>query len=375
MSGTHSAVPPSGAAAWGVCPLWVAMNVAYPQPDTPESLEGTAAHWVFAEMLAGRPVQEGAIAANGTAVTEEMIEGGELMVNVVRSRMPYDLFPPPRVEEPVAIPRIHAQCWGTPDVSGFSPSRNVLELVDYKFGHRFVDEYENAQCIAYIAGLLDELEAHGILDQVVTVNITIVQPRCFYKGSPVRTWTVSASDLRAHINRLANAAAIAHAPNPPAITNAECRNCPGRHACPALQQAAYSDAEFAVTSPPVELAPAAASLELKMLERSLERLQARVEGMREAVGAHIKRGQSVPWHRLEQSMGRQQWTLPAEQVISMGSLMGVNLSKAGVLTPKQALKSGVDEAVISAYSVTPSGSFKVVPDNPADARRVFGKIS
>ena len=253
----------------------------------------------------------------------------------------------------------------------------MLEVIDYKFGHRFVDEYENDQGVAYIDGLVDVLaakfgEGRGLFDQRLKVNFTVIQPRCFYKGSPVRTWSVMASDLRGHRNQLANAAGVALAPNPPAVTNSECGDCPGRHACPALQKAAYHDAEFAVKSSPVELPPAAASLELKMLERSLERLQARVEGMRETVAVYIRQGHSVPWHRAEQGYGRQQWTMPVDQVLAMGSLMGVDLSKPGVKTPKQALKSGVDEAVIKAYSITPLGSIKLVPDNPADARRVFG---
>jgi len=377
MSGAHSILPPSGAAAWKLCGLWVAMNQAYPQPDTPESLEGNAAHWVFAEMLAGRPVSEGMQAPNGVFITDEMIEGGELVVDTVRARMPVERFGPPRVEEPVAIPRIHAQCWGTPDIWAFSAAPLVLEVVDYKFGHRFVDEYENDQGIAYTAGIIDHLaelmqKGAGLLDQVIKVNFTVIQPRCFYKGAPVRTWTVMASDLRGHINQLAGAAELALMPNPPAVTNAECRDCPGRHACPALQKAAYHDAEFAVKSSPVELPPAAASLELRMMECALERLQARVEGMREAVATYIRQGHSVPFHRAEQGYGRQQWTMPTEQVLAMGQLMGVDLSKPGVKTPKQAIKSGVDEAVIKAYSVTPLGSLKLVPDNPADARRVFG---
>lgn len=377
MSGAHSILPPSGAAAWRRCGLWVAMNQAYPKPDTPESMEGNAAHWVFAEMLAGRIVCEGLIAPNGVVVTEEMIEGGELVVETVRARMPVERFGAPHVEEAVACSRIHPQCWGTPDIWAFSASPLVLEVIDYKFGHRFVDEYENDQGVAYITGIVDMLaekfgEGPGLFDQHCKVNFTVIQPRCFYKGSPVRTWSILASDLRGHINLLTGAAAVALGPNPPAVTNSECGDCPGRHACPALQKAAYYDAEFAVKSSPVELPPAAASLELKMLERSLERLQSRVEGMREAVGAYIRQGHSVPWHRAEQGYGRQQWTMPVNQVLAMGSLMGVDLSKPGVKTPKQAQKSGVDEAVIKAYSVTPLGSIKLVPDNPADARRVFG---
>ena len=375
MSGAHSILPPSGAAAWRRCALWVAMNQAYPQDDTPETKEGHAAHWVFAEKLAGREVSEGATAPNGVVVTDEMLEGADLVVDTVRARIPAGV--PLYVEQPVAIARIHPQCWGTPDIWAFVAQAGVLEVIDYKFGHRFVDEYENDQGVAYTAGILDHLaetlgKAPGLLDQAIKVNFTVVQPRCFYKGAPVRTWSVMASDLRAHINQLANAAGVALAPNPPAVTNPECTDCPGRHACPALQQAAYRDAEFAVKSSPVELPPAAASLELRMLERSLERLQARVDGMREAVATYIRQGHSVPFHRAQQGYGRQQWTMPPEQVIAMGQLMGVDLSKPGVKTPTQAKKAGVDEAVIKAYSTTPLGQIKLVPDNPADARRVFG---
>jgi hypothetical protein len=331
----------------------------------------------FCRNASGQIVAEGLIAPNDVIVTEEMIEGGELIVETVRARMPPELFGKPRVDQRVDIPCIHQECWGTPDIWGFSIKPFVLEVIDYKFGHRFVDEYENYQGIAYIAGIIDVIAAKlgepvGVIDQHITVNFTVVQPRCFYKGSPVRTWSVKGSDLRAYVNILAMSAEAALAPNPTATTSEECRNCPGRHACPALQLAAYSDAEYAVKSSPVELQPAAASLELKMLERSLERLQARVEGMRETVSAHIRQGHSVPWHRVEQGFGRQQWTLPPEQIIAMGQLMNVDLSKPAVKTPKQAVKSGIDEAVIKAYSVTPLGSIKLVPDNPADARRVFG---
>ncbi len=346
-------------------------------------MEGTAAHWVFAEMLEGRSVAEGAVAPNGVIVTDEMIEGGELTVDAVYKRLDVSGFDITelmglQIEQPVAVPAVHPQCWGTPDIRAASRKRMVLELFDYKFGHRFVDEYENDQCITYAAGVLDELAQAwdipaGLLDQALQVNITVIQPRCFYKGAPVRTWSVTASELRGHVNKLAMAAEEALGPNPRAVTNDGCIDCPGRHACPALQKAAYSFAEFAVTSSPVELPPAAASLELRMMERALARLQARVDGLQEAVAVHIRQGAPTPFHRVEQSYGRAQWTIPPEQLIAMGKLYGVDLSKPAVKTPKQAAASGVDEAVIKAYSIVPMGKLKLVPDNPADARRVFGK--
>lgn len=370
----HSILPPSGAKAWRQCPAWVSMNHHYPKPDTPETLEGNAAHWVAWELLAGRQVCEGQICPNNIVVTEEMIEGGELMVETIRLRIPPDakIY----VERPVSCATINAHCWGTPDVWAFFG--DTLEIIDYKFGHRFVDEFENDQCVTYAAGIIDQIAEQlqigaGVLDQQLKVNITIVQPRCFYKGASVRTWSTIGSDLRPQINKLYAAAELALMPNPVAITNIECLDCPGRHVCPALQKSAYSDAEFAVQSTPVELSPAAASLELKMLERALDRLQSRVDGLKEVVTGHIRAGNFVPWHRVEQGYGRQRWNMTNDEVIILGQLMGVDLSKPGVKTPKQALQSGVDAAVITEYSSTPMGSLKLVPDNPADARRVFGK--
>lgn len=373
MSGTHSILPPSGAAAWRRCPMWVTMNQRYPKPDTPESQEGTAAHWVFGEMLAGRPMHDGLQAPNGVYVTAEMIEGGELVCDVVAARGLRN----PRVEVPVRCNYIHAQCWGTPDLSEYLPDQWCIEILDYKFGHKFVDEFENDQGIAYSAGLLEELDktldkGSGLIDQSLKINFTVIQPRCFYKGSSVRTWSFMAHELRTHINLLATAAAKALEPNPVAITNAECGYCPGRHTCPALQQAAYSDAEFAVMSAPVELSPTAASLELKMLQRAQDRLDARVEGLREAVLAMARQGHRVPWHKVTQGDARTIWTHPPEDVIAVGQLMGVDIAKPGVLTPKQAAKAGIDDTVIKAYSITPPGAFKLEPDSPADARRVFG---
>lgn len=366
MSAGHSILPPSGAEVWQHCPMWVTMNRDYPQEDTPDTLGGNAAHWAGWQMLAGEPVLEGMKSPNGVFVTDEMIDGAKLLVDVIRTRMP--VREQWHVEEPVAIPRIHPQCWGTPDIWAYSDM--TLEVVEYKFGHAFVDEYANAQGVCYIAGILNSMS--GLQDQVVKVNFTIVQPRCYHKGAPVRTWSVKASDLRAQINQLSTAAHAALEPDPLAVTNPGCDNCPGRHVCPALQKAAYHDAEMAVRSSPVALPPTAASLELRMLERSLERLQARVTGMREAVANYIRQGHAVPYHRVEQTYGRRQWTIPTEQVISIGGLFQFDLAKPGVVTPTQAIKLGIPECLVDGLSSRQPGSTKLVPTDPSDAARVFG---
>lgn len=373
----HSFLPPSGAAAWSLCAMWPTMNKLFPQDNTPEALEGNAAHWVAWEMLEGRYHDIGVKAPNGIMVTEEMIEGGELVVEIVTKLHIAKIM---KVEKRVDIKRVHETCFGTPDIWAYHREKFVLDVLDYKFGHRFVDEYENKQGIAYIDGILDILSAElqipvGQLDQLITVNFTVIQPRCFYKGAPVRTWTIRADQLRGLINGLtnaANAATVFIGDVPLATTNPECNDCPGSHACAALQLGAYSDAEFAVKSVPVELSPTAAGIELRMMERSLARLSARVDGMKEQVKTYIRQGHPVAGYGTEQGYGQTKWTVPNEQVVAMGKMFGTDLSKAGVKTPNQAKDAGIDGDVIKAYSIKPPGEIKLIQVNPSDAARVFG---
>ena len=263
--------------------------------------------------------------------------------------------------------------FGTPDAWGFDPANMHLEIIDYKYGHRFVDEYFNAQGLSYLLGILHKLNPHWRIRDQISVSFTVVQPRCYYKGSAVRTHSFYLTDAATYFNALSVMATAARCPSPVATTNPHCSDCPGRHACSALQQAAYSDAEFSTDRQPVDLSPAAAGLELVMLSRSLDRLQARVDGLNELTTANLKAGLPVRYFHIEQGNGRSQWNIPNDQLVTIGKMLGKDLSKPGVITPVQAKKLGIDEAVIKAYSFTPTGNLKLVADNPADARRVFGQ--
>lgn len=73
--------------------MWASMNQRFPQEDSAEGIEGTAAHFVGWEIFAGRPVSVGDKTPNGQFVTDEMIEGGELLTDVIRTRIPRALPP------------------------------------------------------------------------------------------------------------------------------------------------------------------------------------------------------------------------------------------------------------------------------------------
>lgn len=350
------------------------MNAQYPElEEKPAAREGTAAHFVFGELFFNRVVAEGQIAPNGVVITEEMLEGAELYVDTIDARLAAVGMDRSAlmVERRVEIPRVHPQNWGTPDTWFYDRERGSIPIFDFKFGHDFVDAFENWQLINYAAGIMDALKIDGLSDQHTRIEMTVVQPRNYSARGSVRTWSVMAWELRGYVNRLRNAAEAAHSPNRVATPNDACEHCPGRHACQALEQSAYLAAEKAGDSTPLELKPAAAALELRYLQRAQKRLDARVSGLVETLTSQIKRGVPVPGFMLEATAGRETWNKPAPEVLALGQVLGVNVAKPGLLTPKQAIKAGMPEAVVAAYVERPTGGTKLVPVDGSDAARVF----
>jgi len=275
------------------------------------------------------------------------------------------------IEEQISIP-LWDDCFGTPDAWSYRLSSNVLNIWDYKFGYGFVDERWNPQGMLYALGILDKIKATIANPLLVQVRFTIVQPRCYYRGAPVRTHCYRFDEAAFGLEALHMAAKKAHDDRPEAITNPECCYCPGRHACSALQHEAYKAAEFADDRLPFELTPSAAALELRKLEHAYERLGARVDGLREQTLVNIQAGKSVNHYRVEHGRGRKQWNMPNDQVIAMGTLMGKDLTKVSLITPTQAEKL-LPESVISGYSQHVPGAPKLIPQDSTEASRVFGE--
>jgi hypothetical protein len=349
------------------------MESLYPETEESQaSADGVAAHWAASELLSGRTIDVGLITENGVMLTDEMVDAAQIYADTVLSVSSGYKDSILHVEKRVGIDTIHPECWGTPDTWLFGG--NTLFLWDFKFGHRFVDVFENWQLIEYAAGILESIGINGITDQHVTVQMTIVQPRCYVGGSPVRTWSVKAVDLRGYFNvaRMFEERAIAD--DATTTVSPECRDCSARHACPAAQQAAYGAMSVASTSVPFDLPPDALGAELRYIENAVEMLEARKSGLEQQALALAKRGVGIPFYTAEQGYGRERWNKPDEEVIAMGNVMGVPLSVPKLVTPKQAIKAGMNEEIVKMYTVTPRGEVKLKRDEGDKARKIFGVV-
>jgi hypothetical protein len=342
------------------------MNSKYPEANTTASEEGTAAHWVLSEILAGRTPVENTLTPNGVAVTQEMLEGAVLVQDTMDNEFVWG--DPTHIEETVNIPTISPDCFGTPDVWQHDVCYSHLRIIDYKFGHGYVDEYWNPQGLLYMAGII------ATLPTIPTqVSFTIVQPRCYYK-QPVRTHTYYINHAGPYLRALREAAERATLPTPTATTGPQCKHCPGRHACPTLQRAASLDSETSTDQQPVDLTPSAAAVELRMLERALLRLEARVTGLRELTTANIRGGAHVPHYKLEPGRSSLKWTVPDAEVIKLGKKLKVPLSLPKIVTPTQAKKLLLDDSIIAKYADIIPGALKLVESSNSDANKVFKEI-
>jgi hypothetical protein len=118
------------------------------------------------------------------------------------------------------------------------------------------------------------------------------------------------------------------------------------------------------------LEPVALARQLAVLDWATDLIKARRDGLAAQAMDILRRGGALPGWALKQGQGREKWKdLPA--AIAMADMMGVNISKPGAITPKQAVKAGLAADVVAAYTETPVGEMKLVRDDGSAARLAF----
>jgi hypothetical protein len=357
MTDMHAKHAPSAMYLTVACPGWQKQaSLTPPAGETEESREGDAGHEVAAICAAGgiTPPPVGSFASNDVEITEEMYDGAALWVEALEGY-------PAHIETPVQIQRIHpTDCWGTPDARQWAPETLILRAADYKFGHGFVDEFENWQLLAYMIGMIDELKLWERTD--ITLEMTIVQPR-YYNGKPIRTWSINIMQIWPYVERMQAAVREAESDSPRVISGTHCTYCPARGTCDVYRKTNAGLIDFAGLADPMMSAPADIGHELRIVQQAIKRLEARETGLAALAEVMIRQGQRVPHFALEQSVGRLTWTVPIEVVEMTARMRGKSImAPAKPITPTQARDRKIlDATVISEYSERPMGAFKLVP--------------
>ena len=366
---THSILAPSSAPIWGHCAGYVLMDSMYPEEEeTPETKEGTAVHWVGAEGLKLQSVTHllGATAPNGVVITQEMLDCVQVYLDDVKSLVTLR----PHIEEKLHIPKIHQECFGTPDVWCYNMYDHVVYLWDYKHGHGEVPVM-NYQMVCYLAGIMTALDLD---DQIIKAVVTIVQPRCFSDEGPVRRETIMLSDLRGVINTLEAKALEALAPDAQVVSGNHCRYCPARLHCKAARHAAHNAIDYAFSALPNDMDGDALSFEVALLQRGLKAIEYRLESVQAKAISVIHNQGRVPGFGIKMGSGNRKFDGDIKTIIDAGKKLGVNmLQDPKLITPAEFDKQtkGKDVTEVAKYITKSVTGLKLVPATETAAIKAF----
>jgi hypothetical protein len=376
---------PSSAPVWVYCAGSVQAQENYPDNESDAARDGTASHWVCESVLKSYQSESvttcaeyvGKTAPNGVMISDEMADGADLYVKHVLSLCQANgLLSAMRVEETVAIERVHADNGGTPDVVIYDEKNGVIHVIDYKFGYGVVEAVENWQLIDYSIGIVDSLAGNmpGLVDQLLTINMTVVQPRAWHDEGPIRSWSITGDQLRGYANRLRSKAEIAVMDDPTTVAGKHCEYCTARADCTTLKNADYRARDYVESLQLRQIPADDMSTELEHIDRAFDLIKARRDALTDQAMERIRGGELIPGRALGNGQGRYKWSKPDDEVFALGDLLNINLrKKPQPVTPTQAKKLNVDETVINHYIEFAAGKTRLTTVSGDKVALIFNK--
>lgn len=315
-----------------------------------------AGHAIYDDDRAAR--DEGILAAK---IAETVLNGGtypddinDEMYSAVKTYADYVQT----IHEPVKgyllvesqLPNMPLGIVARPDALYFNRVDNTLHVFEFKYGHGFVDAFENWQLIGGAACSL----YYTLCNDSTVIHMHIVQPRCFVAGGPIRRWVVTRAELQPYIDRIKSAVDLYHSDRvKTCIVGSHCYKCPVAHVCKSIAVASTYAVYDAYTTEQIEqLTDTQLALVLTQLETAQTVLKNRIDALKLDAEYRIKNGKRVPGYHIESGYGHAKWKYDDPTILNMGALIGADFSKPGVKTPAQCKKiPNIDPALIDEWSM------------------------
>ena len=121
------------------------------------------------------------------------------------------------------------------------------------------------------------------------------------------------------------------------------------------------------------------AVELGILKQGGVTLKARKEAIEEELKHRIGKGESDSGLALENGVGRLAWTVPTAQALAFVAQLGVDATKADILTPTQTIAKAskemkpIIEQAIKAVTKRPSTGLKLIKAADSKTARAFRK--
>lgn len=293
----HSKLGASSSEIWTNCAGSVRLSEGIPSTSSAYADEGTKAHEVASTFLTtGRWLHE--------ELPDGMLEAVKVYTDeVLRLKGPVtEMF----VEQRLDLSSIHPQMFGTADAVLYHPKDKKLRVFDYKHGAGVpVDVKDNLQLQYYGLGAMLMLNK-----PVESIELIIVQPRCFHVDGPIRRWEVTPLDMLELVANLREFAEATEKPNAPLKQGSWCRWCRAAGICPELHKNALAIAKS-------EFSPAKAYDPVKLAQTLnwLDVFEAWAKSVREFAYNEAQHGRVPPGFKLVQKRATRKWLPSADAEI------------------------------------------------------------
>lgn len=213
-------------------------------------------------------------------------------------------YPGGHVEARMELPFIDSGTLrGTADF--WALDSEALTVIDFKYGHGWVEVLENIQLLAY-AVLIWMTRINCWTPGIV--RLMVVQPRANHPDGPVRTWEFNGELLRNYYNILSGHMAAASVPEPVTVAGEYCRYCRAITDCHTNRRAAWELTGTAFEpAEQSELTDTGLSTELSATRAAVDLLTHRLTALEALTESRLKTGSVIPGYRMIQTTSPLSW--------------------------------------------------------------------
>ena len=296
---------PSSSKRWINCPGSIRLSAGIPDTSSVFADEGTAAHQTSEKILRGELREEKLIGhvetVNGQDYTidEEAAEAIMVYVDVCRDYM--ERAKEFIIEQRLDMTHVAPEMFGTADFVAYDEDKQKLIVCDLKFGRGVAVEADDPQLLIYAMGAAKLFHNRGVR----TIEMCVVQPRCYHPDGPVRRYTISPPDLLDMEADIADAAKRAEKDDAALNPGAWCKFCKAAAICPAMLQVVNEAAkiEFGEPAPVTAMTPK----ELSKTLAKVDLVEDWCRRVREYAFAEAQRGRIAPGWKLVQKRAQRKW--------------------------------------------------------------------
>ncbi len=191
------------------------------------------------------------------------------------------------------------------DFATFCDEQRIVDVVDFKYGYRIVQPYDNWQLLSYgFQFIKSHQRAH---DAFRKLRLTIYQPRGAHSGGAWRSVELSSDEVAARYSELSEAIKLLGADDT-RRTGEHCAYCPKLPTCGAARSAGQNAVDVSLNTDEIEeLESSLLELEILNLRRAKTHVEERLNAMEELARARLARGEKFRRFRLDRSKPRTIW--------------------------------------------------------------------